>query len=517
MARQVPAGFRVGAFAALNNGAITGCVSDVKVKSKENSCGFAYDNNGKIRSSVAMSQPKAGENNAGFCHRNRGSISKGGWVRPLTDKEIKEKEAHEAKVAKALAEGKKPPKKKSGYSDENLRETAKLSEAEIMDKFGLSAEWKGADGICPDLQANYHDLGAADVIEIGTAEELLSVIADINSGDSVAAKASYRLTSDINLKGKTVDPIGIDEDTPFSGKFDGNGKTVKNFRVTGKGRQYCGFFGYVKGGEVANLAIDYVLSGKGGNTAGGMVGYNNNGSFTNCQVRVSITLGLVTGAFAGKNTGSLINCYVCGEMSRAFPILWVLVGMAAVVLIMAIIALIIALLRMNQPIYTPGEQIDVNQIPAPEGGPDVAPPPPGSNRISFEVLSEITISHTTKVGRMDYTNPKRATQDVVVSVAISDKVLTEKGYDLVKLGVRTAEEMAAEGYDPAKSYTKLYQSGRLQIGYQLQACKLGALPNGEHLPIGDYDMMILIDAYDPETHEKAVVNAQAPVTVHIVA
>ena len=49
MARQVPAGFRVGAFAALNNGAITGCVSDVKVKSKENSCGFAYDNNGKIR------------------------------------------------------------------------------------------------------------------------------------------------------------------------------------------------------------------------------------------------------------------------------------------------------------------------------------------------------------------------------------------------------------------------------------------------------------------------------------
>lgn len=37
-----------------------------------------------------------------------------------------------------------------------------------------------------------------------------------------------------------------------------------------------------------------------------------------------------------------------------------------------------------------------------------------------------------------------------------------------------------------------------------------------YLPIGDYEMIVAIDAYDPETNEKSVVNAQAPITVHIV-
>ena len=132
------------------------------------------------------------------------------------------------------------------------------------------------------------------------------------------------------------------------------------------------------------------------------------------------------------------------------------------------------------------------------------------------MLREISISYQSKVGRMDYINPKRATQDVVVSLVVSDAELTAKGYDLVATGVRTQEELNAADYDPAKAYTKLYQSDRLQIGYKLEACKITSLPNGEHLPVGDYEMLLIIDAYDPETFEKAAVNAQAPVTVHIV-
>lgn len=36
------------------------------------------------------------------------------------------------------------------------------------------------------------------------------------------------------------------------------------------------------------------------------------------------------------------------------------------------------------------------------------------------------------------------------------------------------------------------------------------------LRVGDYEMVIMIDAYDPKTNEKAIVNAQAMTTIHIV-
>ena len=32
----------------------------------------------------------------------------------------------------------------------------------------------------------------------------------------------------------------------------------------------------------------------------------------------------------------------------------------------------------------------------------------------------------------------------------------------------------------------------------------------------DYEMIMMIDAYDPKTNEKAIVNAQAMTTIHVV-
>ena len=246
-----------------------------------------------------------------------------------------------------------------------------------------------------------------------------------------------------------------------------------------------------------------------------MVGCNDSGKFSNCHVRVSLTTSACTGGFAGRNAGMLINCCVIGSLAAPIPIIPIISFSGVGVLLIAIILLLIALMRASQPVYTPSEKIDVNQVPA-DDGIAVEPPPPGSNRISFNVLREISISYESKVGRMDYINPKRATQDVVISLVVTDAELVKKGYDLAAVGVRSAEEQKAEGYDPAAAYTVLYQSDRLQIGYKLEACKISALPSGEHLPVGDYEMILIIDAYDPVTFEKAAVNAKAPVTVHIV-
>ncbi|MBQ2732793.1 MAG: hypothetical protein IJF74_01415, partial [Clostridia bacterium] len=392
----------------------------------------------------------------------------------------------------------------------------KLSDSELLERYGVSSEWAASDGLHPDINENLTPLECGnDVIDISSANDLLSVIESINSGDAAAAKASYRLTKNISLGGKSIDPIGTDEDTPFSGKFDGNGKTVSNFRINAKDRQYAGFFGYAKNAEVSNLAVDCIVNGKGGNIVGGMVGCNDGGIFSNCHVRASLTTSACTGGFAGRNAGMLINCCVIGSLAAPIPIIPIISFSGVGVLLIAIILLLIALMRASQPVYTPSEKIDVNQVPA-DDGIAVEPPPPGSNRISFNVLREISISYESKVGRMDYINPKRATQDVVISLVVTDAELVKKGYDLAAVGVRSAEEQKAEGYDPAAAYTVLYQSDRLQIGYKLEACKISALPSGEHLPVGDYEMILIIDAYDPVTFEKAAVNAKAPVTVHIV-
>ena len=81
----------------------------------------------------------------------------------------------------------------------------------------------------------------------------------INSGDRKAASASYRLVSDINMKGSKLQPIGISESLPFSGVFDGNGMTISNFTINGAGYDVAGFFGYTRNARVVNLSLDYIL------------------------------------------------------------------------------------------------------------------------------------------------------------------------------------------------------------------------------------------------------------------
>lgn len=67
---------------------------------------------------------------------------------------------------------------------------------------------------------------------------------------------NYMLNSDITLTKEWI-PIGVDEDNPFSGYFEGNGFTISNIFVDdeeGKYR-YVGFFGLIEEGKVHNLTL----------------------------------------------------------------------------------------------------------------------------------------------------------------------------------------------------------------------------------------------------------------------
>jgi len=495
MGRSNQQNFRVGSFAAVNSGLISGCSANISFKTRQGGSGFIYDNRGEIYNSVSVKGIRGKGNLSGFVFRNSKSIESCAFL----GKDSNRKGAEE--------------KEFQTFRDESLRMDSSRATEEVYLALGLDKVWKNEryDSLEPDMAANHvwpDSVGTP--VEVRDGDELLAIIDAINDGDLAAATAHYVLTNNINLRGRKIDPIGSSETTAFRGIFDGNGHTISDFVIDGKGREYAGFFGVTKGAHVVNLRVDYILKGAESKVSGGMVAMCTGGWFENCSVCINVNPGVCSGGFVGKNGSRILNCYVCGKI--AFPIvLWPLLSIP-----LALLILFLIVLAGKDPggTYVP-EIIDPNQVPV-INHTNIPAPEPGTSRISFEVYQDIYISAITQVGEMGYVNPARATQDVVIRLCVSDSELVRAGYDLVATGVRTAEELAAPNYKPDESYTELYRSGRIQIGYGVDNCKLSSLPNGQTLKVGDYEMLIFIDSYDPVTFEKSIINASAPVTVHIV-
>jgi len=113
---------------------------------------------------------------------------------------------------------------------------------------------------------------------ISTPIELKSMSFWINNG--AFYDAYYRLENDIDLGGVEWTPIGEYQKTPnttyaFQGHFDGNGKTISNFKIT-KPKLYAGFFGLVENGTIKNLTLsDFKINTEYAGTAmyvGGITG-----------------------------------------------------------------------------------------------------------------------------------------------------------------------------------------------------------------------------------------------------
>ena len=494
---------KTGSFLAINNGLVEGCVADVSFTVKSGGAGFVYENNARIINSATVRCIR-GKNARGFYVRNGGTIEASGYI-----------------AGKGARRVGRDGVEEYIFGNPELYISGETPTEEIRRNLGLDTVWKnGASkggAFVPDMKANLCTISAegGNIIRIETADDLKKMIEAVNSGDKNAVGASYILARDINMKGARLEPIG-DESYPFCGSFDGNGKTVSNFTIDCRGGEYGGFFGCTKNARVANLALDYILRGKGGVTVGGMAGSIIGGSFENCQVRLAMSTGMCSGGFCGKNSGTIRNCYVGGKISPPVPILPWLIPVLAVLLVLLITGSVMLIKKLTGNVPFRPEIIDPNQVPVTRPNQQIDPPPAGTNRISLELNHDVYVSAKTMVGQMDYVNPHRSTQDVVIRLCISDAELKKAGYDLVACKVRTQKEMNAEDYDPEKSLTVLYSSQRLQIGYKLGYCKLSALPNGETLKVGDYEMVMMIDAYDPKTNEKAIVNAQAMTTIHIV-
>lgn len=142
----------------------------------------------------------------------------------------------------------------------------------------------------------------------------------INS--SYDTEAYYKLTSNIDLGGAEWTPIGFySEKTAYSscfaGHFDGDGHTIKNFKITTAKNRYIGFFGFTFGATIQNLTLsdfsidisysDYLYVGS---LIGRCIadGEGDTSNILNCSVSGSVkAVGKGYQAYAGGLCGYVIS------------------------------------------------------------------------------------------------------------------------------------------------------------------------------------------------------------------
>ena len=131
----------------------------------------------------------------------------------------------------------------------------------------------------------------ADMIAIGTADELKAFRDDVNNGNTYEGKYVY-LTNNITLDiSEEWTPIGLypvdstgptdeERNKPFKGTFDGNNYTINGIYIntTNKGQ---GLFGIVYGGNIKNVKIGSENHFKVGNASSALVGYLYNSDIYN--------------------------------------------------------------------------------------------------------------------------------------------------------------------------------------------------------------------------------------------
>lgn len=131
--------------------------------------------------------------------------------------------------------------------------------------------------------------------------------------------AHFKLTKNIDLGGMDWIPIGFyrsgadlyaGDVHPFNGHFDGNGKTISNFRIYNRDWREAGLFGALENAFVENLTVKpgYVLTA--GENVGILAGSAKNSEIRNITVNGTLSTSGNTGGIAGSITdGTVIeNC-----------------------------------------------------------------------------------------------------------------------------------------------------------------------------------------------------------------
>jgi hypothetical protein len=134
----------------------------------------------------------------------------------------------------------------------------------------------------------------------------------------------FKLVNDIDLSGydeTSLRPIGrwvmvgSTANQPFSGRFDGNGRTIRGFRYRDLKSPYVGLFQHVAG-DIKDLHVARATVVADGAGAGVLVGYLEKGGVTGCSATgADVSGNEAVGALVGLVDGSLYACWSDGKVS----------------------------------------------------------------------------------------------------------------------------------------------------------------------------------------------------------
>ena len=152
-----------------------------------------------------------------------------------------------------------------------------------------------------------------DPYKVSSAEELNNVRHYLGTTNK---NVYFKQTQDINLNvtpwntGEGWVPIGVNTDSRFNGKYDGDNKIISGIRINRPAEDYQGLFGTVGyEGTLININLtDVKIKGK--DNVGGLVGLFNNGTMENCSAT-----GIIEGA---KKTGGLVGTHSFGTITKSY-------------------------------------------------------------------------------------------------------------------------------------------------------------------------------------------------------
>ena len=193
----------------------------------------------------------------------------------------------------------------------------------------------GGNGICikKDCSACQPAALVGDVYKISSVGQLYWFAQLVNEGDY---DANAELTNDITINENVLNdgslntnssfrewtPISNNSNSAYTGTFDGNDFTISGLYYNGSGK-YVGLFGYVgSSGQVKNVNIvdSYISNNEDDGYTGGVCGYNNEGTITNCSFAGSITStgdSAYVGGVCGTNYGTITNCCNTGSVTSS--------------------------------------------------------------------------------------------------------------------------------------------------------------------------------------------------------
>jgi hypothetical protein len=177
--------------------------------------------------------------------------------------------------------------------------------------------WKMAEGLSyPRLAWEKYSGGTGepnDPYQIATAADLIALGETPEDYDK-----HFILTADIdldpNLPGRKVfdkaliAPAGTSN---FTGVFDGKGHKISRLSIEGDSYHLGLFGGLGSGGKICSLGMEATDVNGTGKSVGGLVGWNYEGSITNCYSTGMVSGTLEVGGLVGENFGygSVTQCY----------------------------------------------------------------------------------------------------------------------------------------------------------------------------------------------------------------